>query len=69
MGDLDVLRSAGQSSRGFRPAPAPFPAPPGRKKKRTTRTGQPLAYRPTHPHTRRYNPDVQDVEYIQDVQK
>jgi hypothetical protein len=27
------------------------------------------AYRPTHPHTRRYNPDVQDAEHIRDVLK
>jgi hypothetical protein len=41
----------------------------GRKKKRTTRTNQPLPCRGSPPHTWRYNPDVRDAEYIRDVQK
>ena len=50
--------------------PSRFWGRAGRKKERTTRTKPQAAYRGSHPHTRRYNPDVQDVEYIRDaVQK
>jgi hypothetical protein len=54
---------------GFGPPAGRFWGRPGRKKRRTTRTKPPPAHRPTHLHTRRYIPDVQDAEHIRDVLK
>jgi hypothetical protein len=57
------------SGGGLGTCPSRFGGRAGRKKERTTRSRPPPAYRPTNPHTRRYNPDVQDADHIRDVLK